>query len=89
MPRVTFTDPEIGSVGLTEAEARQAGGDVRCPSRCGLSPRAGSTGRGLREARRRDGVLVGGTSMGPFGGEVLSMLGLAVHAEIPSRRCAR
>ena len=29
------------------------------------------------------GVLVGATSAGPTGGEVLSMLTLAVHAEIP------
>ena len=28
LPRVTFTDPEIGSVGLTEAEAREQGGEV-------------------------------------------------------------
>src|SRR5262249_31800882 len=29
------------------------------------------------------GVLVGATSVGPWGGEVLSMLTLAVHAEVP------
>ena len=29
VPRVTFTDPEIGAVGLTEAQARDAGLDVR------------------------------------------------------------
>jgi len=29
LPRVTFTDPEIGAVGLTEAQARQAGLWVR------------------------------------------------------------
>ncbi len=32
------------------------------------------------------GVLVGATSAGPVGGEVLSMLTLAVHAEIPVQR---
>ena len=31
----------------------------------------------------RDGVLVGATSMGPYGGEVLGLLTLAVHAGIP------
>ncbi len=32
------------------------------------------------------GVLVGATSAGPAGGEVLSMLTLAVHAAVPVRR---
>ena len=32
------------------------------------------------------GVLVGATSAGPVGGEVLSMLTLAVHARVPVRR---
>ena len=30
------------------------------------------------------GVLVGATAMGPSGGEVLSMLTVAVHAEVPT-----
>jgi pyruvate/2-oxoglutarate dehydrogenase complex dihydrolipoamide dehydrogenase (E3) component len=29
LPRVTFTDPEIASVGLTQEQAEQAGGEVR------------------------------------------------------------
>ena len=32
---------------------------------------------------RERGVLVGATSVGPWGGEVLSMLTLALHAELP------
>lgn len=34
-------------------------------------------------ADRSRGVLVGATSAGPAGGEVLGALSLAVHAEIP------
>ena len=34
------------------------------------------------------GVLVGATSVGPNGGEVLGLLALAVHAEIPLERIA-
>jgi len=30
------------------------------------------------------GVLVGATSAGPWGGEVLGLLALAVHAEVPT-----
>ena len=35
------------------------------------------------------GVLVGATSAGPAGGEVLSMLTLAVHAEVPVEQLRR
>jgi pyruvate/2-oxoglutarate dehydrogenase complex dihydrolipoamide dehydrogenase (E3) component len=89
LPRVTFTDPEVGAVGMTEAAARAAGLDVRT----GSTPvRASSRGfihgpgnegviKLVCDADR--GVLVGATSVGPRGGEVLSMLTLAVHARLP------
>ncbi len=88
---VTFTDPEVGRVGLSEAQAREAGVRVRTGS---AEVRASSRGRihgpgnaGLiklvEDAGR--GVLVGATSVGPWGGEVLAMLTLAVHAETPVR----
>ncbi len=45
------------------------------------SAAGGSTGaRGSSSWSSRDGVLVGATSMGPAGGEVLGLLALAVHA---------
>jgi pyruvate/2-oxoglutarate dehydrogenase complex dihydrolipoamide dehydrogenase (E3) component len=88
VPRVTFTDPEVGSVGMTEKQARDAGLDVRV----GLSDLASSTrgwiagSKGLiklvEDADR--GVLVGATAAGPSGGEILSMLTTAVHAEVPT-----
>ncbi|MFF5210724.1 dihydrolipoyl dehydrogenase family protein [Streptosporangium sp. NPDC000396] len=90
VPRVTFTDPEVGSVGLSEAQARQSGLDVRTAlTRIPDSPRgwihkAGN--EGFVKLVAADGVLVGATSAGPVGGEVLSMLTLAVHAKIPVRR---
>ena len=88
LPRVTFTDPEIGSVGLSEKQARDAGINVRI----GFTP-IGSSTRGwihraeghiklIEDADR--GVLVGGTSAGPVGGEVLSALVVAVHAAVPT-----
>ncbi len=92
VPRVTFTDPEIGSVGLTEAQARQQIGAVSAGfSQIPASPRgwihkAGNSGFIKLVADSGRGVLVGATSAGPMGGEVLGMLTLAVHAAIPVRR---
>jgi pyruvate/2-oxoglutarate dehydrogenase complex dihydrolipoamide dehydrogenase (E3) component len=92
IPRVTFTDPEIGSVGLSERKAREQGLDVRVasapiPSSArGWIHKAGNNGLIKLVADAGRGVLVGATSAGPAGGEVLSMLTLAVHAEIPVQR---
>ncbi|MHB1519273.1 MAG: dihydrolipoyl dehydrogenase family protein [Acidimicrobiales bacterium] len=90
LPRVTFTDPEIGSVGRSEKDARTAGLAVRVGttrlegSSRGWIHKAGNEGliKVVEDADR--GVLVGGTAAGPSGGEVLGLLALAVHAEIPT-----
>jgi pyruvate/2-oxoglutarate dehydrogenase complex dihydrolipoamide dehydrogenase (E3) component len=85
LPRVTFTDPEIGSVGLTEAAARESGGEVRVMHESIAASTRGwiHKGEGLVKLVEQDGVLVGATSMGPYGGEVLGLLTLAVHARVP------
>jgi pyruvate/2-oxoglutarate dehydrogenase complex dihydrolipoamide dehydrogenase (E3) component len=89
VPRVTFTDPEVGSVGLTEAQAREAGlrvgvGLAQVPSSArGWIHKAGNHGIIKVVADVERGVLVGATSAGPTGGEVLSALALAVHAQVP------
>jgi pyruvate/2-oxoglutarate dehydrogenase complex dihydrolipoamide dehydrogenase (E3) component len=88
VPRVTFTDPEVGSVGITERQARDSGLAVRV----GTTDLASSTRGWIAEAQgviklvedADRGVLVGATSVGPTGGEVLSMLTTAVHAEVPT-----
>jgi pyruvate/2-oxoglutarate dehydrogenase complex dihydrolipoamide dehydrogenase (E3) component len=90
VPRVTFTDPEVGSVGLTEAQAREDGLDVRVgradvqKAARGWIHKAGNSGLIKLVEDRSAGVLVGATSVGPVGGEVLSLLALAVHARIPT-----
>lgn len=92
VPRVTFTDPEVGAVGMTEAQARDAGINVRTAmtdipsSPRGWIHKVGNSGLVKLVADADRGVLVGATSAGPTGGEVLSMLTLAVHAEIPIER---
>ncbi|MGD9701211.1 MAG: NAD(P)/FAD-dependent oxidoreductase [Acidimicrobiia bacterium] len=89
LPRVTFTDPEVGSVGLSAQAARDAGIDVAVgrtlvPSTArGWLHKTGNEGFIQVVADRDRGVLVGATSMGPNGGEVLGLLTLAVHARTP------
>jgi pyruvate/2-oxoglutarate dehydrogenase complex dihydrolipoamide dehydrogenase (E3) component len=90
LPRVTFSDPEVGSVGLTEAGARDRGIGVRVGisqvphSARGWIHKAGNDGffKLVEDAER--GVLIGATSVGPVGGEVLGLLCLGVHAQIPT-----
>ncbi|MGB8996140.1 MAG: NAD(P)/FAD-dependent oxidoreductase, partial [Pseudonocardiaceae bacterium] len=92
VPRVTFTDPEVGAVGLTESAARDRGLRVRT----GLA-QLPATARGWIHKTGNDGlvklvedadrgVLVGATSAGPSGGEVLGALAVAVHAEVPTEQ---
>lgn len=92
LPRVTFTDPEIGVVGLTEEAARDSGIDVRTstaqvPSTArGWIHKAGNEGFIKLVADRASGRLVGATVAGPSGGEVIGLLALAVHAQVPVAR---
>jgi pyruvate/2-oxoglutarate dehydrogenase complex dihydrolipoamide dehydrogenase (E3) component len=92
VPRVTFTDPEIGSVGLTEGQAREQGmavrtGSAQIPATArGWIHKAGNDGLIKLVQDADSGVLVGATSAGPAGGEVLSMLTLAVHARVQVQR---
>jgi pyruvate/2-oxoglutarate dehydrogenase complex dihydrolipoamide dehydrogenase (E3) component len=91
VPRVTFTDPEVGAVGLTEAQARDQGLDVRVgtaqipESARGWIHKAGNDGFIKLVEDAGTGVLAGATSAGPAGGEVLSALVMAVHARVPVR----
>ena len=88
VPRVTFTDPEVASVGLSEAAAREAGIDVITFS---TDPAESARGyihdfkHGLVKlvGDRRAGVLVGATILQPRAGEMLSELSLAVKARTP------
>ncbi|GLX97890.1 NAD(P)/FAD-dependent oxidoreductase [Herbidospora sp. NBRC 101105] len=84
VPRVTYTDPEVGAVGLTERQARDEG----------LSVTTGITTAGARDwihgtkdilikLVASDDVLVGATAVGPAGGEVMGALAVAVHARVP------
>lgn len=89
MPAVTYTDPEVATVGLTEQQARDEGIDVRTsttevPNTArGWIHKAGNDGVVKLVADARRGVLVGATAAAPTGGEMISGLAVAVHAAVP------
>ena len=94
VPRVTFTDPEVGSVGMSEKQARDAGLSIRvgvtdlATSARGWIHQEGNDGfiKLIEDADR--GVLVGACVAGPAGGEILSALVVAVHGEVPTAKLA-
>ncbi|HTX62508.1 MAG TPA: NAD(P)/FAD-dependent oxidoreductase, partial [Acidimicrobiales bacterium] len=95
LPRVTFTDPEVGAVGMTEAQARARGVDVAvactevASEARGWIHGPGNSGFVKLVADRARGFLVGATTAGPMGGEVLGLVALAVHARVPTAELSR
>jgi len=88
IPRVTFTDPEIASVGLTEVQAKERGLDVKVASADAAQAARGyihDLKKGLVKlvADRRGQVLVGATIVSPRAGEMVGELALAIKARIP------
>jgi pyruvate/2-oxoglutarate dehydrogenase complex dihydrolipoamide dehydrogenase (E3) component len=85
VPRVTFSDPEVASVGLSEAVARAHGIDVAV-----ATAEPGEAARGYIHdfhggtiklvGDRERGVLIGATLVTPRAGEILGELVLAVKA---------
>lgn len=84
VPRVTFTDPQIAAVGVTEAEARAAGLDIDV-RRLDLTnvPRAvvEHDARGFIKlvAERGSGRLLGVHAIAPHAGELMGEAALAVR----------
>lgn len=83
VPWVTFTDPELGNVGLTEAAARQAHGDavrtVRWPFRENDRAQAERETEGLvKVVADRRGRILGAGVVGPNAGELLLTWSLAI-----------
>jgi pyruvate/2-oxoglutarate dehydrogenase complex dihydrolipoamide dehydrogenase (E3) component len=89
-PRVTFTDPEVGVAGLIEEQARKKGINVRTGiQKASVTSRGWIHGPGnegfikvVEDADR--GVLVGATTMGPRGGDILGIFELAIKLQIPT-----
>ena len=88
VPRAAFTDPEVGAVGLTEAQARALEQDIvvvvkQLPATFRGWLHGSGSGVIKLVVDRQSGVLLGATTVGPRGGEMLGLLNLAVHARLP------
>jgi dihydrolipoamide dehydrogenase len=92
VPRVTFTDPQVCAVGLTEAQARAKGIDVRVVTTpTGDVAAAATLGNGVAgtsqlvvdQSRR---VVVGATFTGPGIAELLHSATIAIVGEVTLER---
>jgi len=88
VPKVTFTDPEAGAVGMTVEEAREQGVDALEVSKDFAASGRGQTIEGSRGhltavVDRDRKVLVGAFAACPCGGELIHEAALAIRAEVP------
>lgn len=89
VPQVVFTDPQVTSVGLTEAAAREAGCDV-VTAQVPFGGAAGSallrddvTGTAQLVVDRRTSTLVGATFVGPDASELIHAATIAIVGQVP------
>ncbi len=92
VPQVTFTDPEVASVGHTERSAREAGRRIRVLD-YDLSWLAGATthadhyrGQARAVVDEDSGTLIGATFVGPDVAELLQAATIAIVGEVPMDR---
>ena len=88
VPRATFCDPEVASVGMTEAEAKTKGREYKIGKFS-----IGSLGRSLIDRDRRgfvkiianakDGIILGGHIVGSNAGQLIHEIALAMKAKTP------
>jgi pyruvate/2-oxoglutarate dehydrogenase complex dihydrolipoamide dehydrogenase (E3) component len=87
IPSVTFTDPEIAHVGLTETEAKKQGTTYRLgkiPMAAALRSRTLDETRGFMKVLiATDDRILGFTAIGPGTGELLPVIQLAMTANMP------
>jgi dihydrolipoamide dehydrogenase len=93
VPLVVYTDPEIASVGLTEAKAREAGYDVEVSSHgmrgVGRAIIQGETGGLVKVVAEKEGPILGATVVGPGAGEMIHELMYTVAWEaLPAEAAA-
>jgi pyruvate/2-oxoglutarate dehydrogenase complex dihydrolipoamide dehydrogenase (E3) component len=87
LPRVTYTDPELAQVGMTEAEALAAGLDP-LPYRLPLPETDRAVAEGIEDGLvklvvSRKGRLLGAGVLGRSAGEMAGMFGLMIGRRLP------
>ena len=88
LPRVTYTDPELAQIGLTEAEAREAGHKDVTVLRWPLSENDRAIAEGRPEGLAklvvgRRGRLLGAGLLAPRAGEMAGLYGLMIGWKLP------
>ncbi len=86
IPRVTFTDPELAQVGLTEAEAKALHGDKMTVIRAEFAhndrAQTDAKAKGLIKVMVVTGRPVGASIVGPQAGELIGLWALAISARL-------
>jgi pyruvate/2-oxoglutarate dehydrogenase complex dihydrolipoamide dehydrogenase (E3) component len=87
LPRVTYTGPELAQVGMTEAEALDAGLDPR-PYRFPLPETDRAVAEGIEDGLVKlvvspRGRLLGAGVLGPHAGEMAGIFGLMIARKLP------
>ncbi len=93
IPLVVYTDPEVASVGLTEAQAKAAGYDVEVHDHgmrgVGRAIIQGEVGGLVKVVNEKDGPILGATVVSPAAGELIHELMYAVAWEaLPAEAAA-
>ena len=92
VPRVTFTDPQVCAVGLTEVQARERGFDVRTVSTAtggvagAYTLGNGVTGTSFLVVDEPTGLVLGATFTGPGVAELLHSATVAIAGHVPVQR---
>lgn len=89
VPQVVYTDPQVARVGMTEAEAREAGHDVEVAevpfAQVGGAAllRDDAPGRAKLVVDRETGLVLGATFVGTDAGQLLHAATIAITGRVP------
>ena len=94
MPAAVYTEPELASIGLSEAQAREKFGDAIQVAEFhfdendrGIAER--STKGGVKIIVGKKGIILGGSIVGDFAGETIHMLSVAMTGKLKVSQLAQ